>query len=158
MWLESFQPGFPIQISSDRGIFAPPRSFSQLITSFFGSQCQGIHPTLFFLDHSGFRQLTKTIALVFGLVIFFVFVRCIMLCFRNSLHLGCLVIVLTFISSMCSFQGPFELFVLFAISYIAVEITRFELVTPCLQGRCSPNWAKPPFDLAATCSPIPSPV
>ena len=112
-WQESVLPGFPIQKSPDQWIFAPPRSFSQLITSFFGSQCQGIHPTLFFLDHSGFRQLTKTIALVFGLVIFFVFVRCIMLCFRFALHLGCLVIVLTFISSMCSFQGPFELFVLF---------------------------------------------
>ena len=24
-------------------------------------------------------------------------------------------------------------------SYVSVEITRFELVTPCLQGRCSPN-------------------
>ena len=24
-------------------------------------------------------------------------------------------------------------------SYVFVEITRFELVTPCLQGRCSPN-------------------
>ena len=29
--------GFPIQISADRWIFAPPRSFSQLITSFIGS-------------------------------------------------------------------------------------------------------------------------
>ena len=28
--------------------------------------------------------------------------------------------------------------------YVSVEITRFELVTPCLQGRCSPNWAIPP--------------
>ena len=27
----------PIQISTDPWIFAPPRSFSQLITSFFGS-------------------------------------------------------------------------------------------------------------------------
>ena len=27
-------------------IFAPNRSLSQLITSFFGSWCQGIHPTL----------------------------------------------------------------------------------------------------------------
>ena len=27
-------------------IFAPQHSFSQLITSFFGSWCQGIHPTL----------------------------------------------------------------------------------------------------------------
>ena len=25
-----------------------------------------------------------------------------------------------------------------------VEMVRFELMTPCLQGRCSPNWAKPP--------------
>ena len=30
-------PGFPIQRSADQWIFAPPRSFSQLITSFFGS-------------------------------------------------------------------------------------------------------------------------
>ena len=39
-----------------------------------------------------------------------------------------------------------------------VEMKRFELSTPCLQGRCSPNWATSPFDLAATCSPTPSPV
>ena len=25
-----------------------------------------------------------------------------------------------------------------------VETRRFELLTPCLQGRCSPNWAMPP--------------
>ena len=31
------QPGFPIQKSPDQWIFAPPRSFSQLITSFIGS-------------------------------------------------------------------------------------------------------------------------
>ena len=54
--------GFPIQTSADHRIFAPPRSFSQLITSFIGSQCQGIHPALFFawpstsiaLEASGF--------------------------------------------------------------------------------------------------------
>ena len=34
---EVAQPGFPIQISPDQRIFAPPRSFSQLITSFIGS-------------------------------------------------------------------------------------------------------------------------
>ena len=50
MRLKFFQPGFPIQISPDLWIFAPPRSFSQLITSFIGSQCQGIHPTLFILN------------------------------------------------------------------------------------------------------------
>ena len=26
-----------------------------------------------------------------------------------------------------------------------MEMVRFELMTPCLQGRCSPNWATPPF-------------
>ena len=36
-YMRSSHVGFPIQISADRWIFAPPRSFSQLITSFFGS-------------------------------------------------------------------------------------------------------------------------
>ena len=36
-----------IRISMDRWIFAPPHSFSQLITSFIGSWCLGILPTLF---------------------------------------------------------------------------------------------------------------
>ena len=26
-----------------------------------------------------------------------------------------------------------------------VEIKRFELLTPCVQSRCSPSWAKPPY-------------
>ena len=34
--------GSPIRISALHRIFAPTRSFSQLVTSFFGSQCQGI--------------------------------------------------------------------------------------------------------------------
>ena len=38
--------GCPIQISMDLRIFASPHGFSQLITSFFGSWCLGIHPTL----------------------------------------------------------------------------------------------------------------
>ena len=41
------QPGFPIQKSAGHRIFAPHRCLSQLITSFFGSQCQGIHPAPF---------------------------------------------------------------------------------------------------------------
>ena len=28
-----------------------------------------------------------------------------------------------------------------------MEMERFELLTPCLQGRCSPNWATPPFGI-----------
>ena len=42
-YLRFAQVGFPIRIFTDQWIFAPPRDFSQLITSFFGSQCQGIH-------------------------------------------------------------------------------------------------------------------
>ena len=42
------QRGFPIRKSADRSLFAAPRSLSQLITSFFGSWCQGIHLMLLF--------------------------------------------------------------------------------------------------------------
>ena len=34
--------GSPIRTSADQRLFAPPRSLSQLVTSFFGSCCQGI--------------------------------------------------------------------------------------------------------------------
>ena len=47
-----YHVGFPIRISADLWIFAPPRSFSQLVTSFFGSQCQGIRPAPFLLNRS----------------------------------------------------------------------------------------------------------
>ena len=40
------QVGFPIRTSTDRWLFAPPRSFSQLVASFIGFWCQGIHPML----------------------------------------------------------------------------------------------------------------
>ena len=38
--------GFPIRTSMDQYIFAVPHGFSQLVTSFFGDWCQGIHPVL----------------------------------------------------------------------------------------------------------------
>ena len=37
-----------IRISTAHSLFAAPRSFSQLVTSFVGSQCQGILHMLFF--------------------------------------------------------------------------------------------------------------
>ena len=46
-YMESLHVGLPIQISAALWIFAPPRGFSQLITSFVGSQCLGIRPVLF---------------------------------------------------------------------------------------------------------------
>ena len=49
-YMESVHVGFPIRIPADQRLCATPRSFSQLVTSFFGSQCQGIHPALFLLN------------------------------------------------------------------------------------------------------------
>ena len=40
--------GFPIRKSADRSLFAAPRGLSQLVTSFVGSLCQGIHLMLLF--------------------------------------------------------------------------------------------------------------
>ena len=40
--------GCPIRKSTDRCLFTAPRGLSQLVTSFFGSWCQGIHLMLFF--------------------------------------------------------------------------------------------------------------
>ena len=44
----SCDTGSPIRISADLGIFAPPRSFSQLVTSFFASGSLGIPHAPFF--------------------------------------------------------------------------------------------------------------
>jgi len=43
----TLRPGCPIRISSDHGLFATPRSFSQLTTSFIASLSPGIHHSLF---------------------------------------------------------------------------------------------------------------
>ena len=40
--------GFPIRTSAGHSLFPTHRGFSQVIASFFGYQCQGIHLTLFF--------------------------------------------------------------------------------------------------------------
>ena len=42
------QPGSPIRISWDQSLLATPPGFSQLIASFIGNQCPGIHPALLF--------------------------------------------------------------------------------------------------------------
>ena len=38
-----------------------------------------------------------------------------------------------------------------AMSPHLVEMKRFELLTPCVQGRCSPSWATPPYIAVAKC-------
>ena len=41
--LNCFRMGCPIRTSPDQRLFAPTRSFSQLVTSFIASESQGIH-------------------------------------------------------------------------------------------------------------------
>ena len=42
------RPGSPIRIFLDQCLLAAPQDFSQLIASFVGNQCHGIHPALLF--------------------------------------------------------------------------------------------------------------
>lgn len=51
-YLSFAQTGCPIQKSAAHQIFAPSRSFSQLVTSFFGSQWLGILPMLFLFNQT----------------------------------------------------------------------------------------------------------
>ena len=45
-WLRFAQPDCSIRKSTDQNVLTVPRGLSQLITSFIGSQCQGIRPAL----------------------------------------------------------------------------------------------------------------
>ena len=59
-----------IRISTDHIVLANPRSFSQLTTSFFGSQCQGIHSTLFYALPFASWSLSRSL-MIFLLLQFF---------------------------------------------------------------------------------------
>ena len=52
--------GFPIRKSADRSLFAAPRGLSQLVTSFIGSWCQGIHLMLLFAWTSQLRPIFRS--------------------------------------------------------------------------------------------------
>ena len=134
--------GFPIQISADQIVFANPRSFSQLITSFFGSQCLGIHPMLLLLN-----QFSTWSLKCFEILACISFSDCeedfssYSRLFVQVLPctLGCLTLFTRIIIS-------FGYSLINVLSWIAprMEIRGFEPLTPCLQGRCSPNWAISP--------------
>ena len=49
VWYIFNVPGCPIRTSADLRLFAPTRSFSQLITSFIASESPGIHHTPLFI-------------------------------------------------------------------------------------------------------------
>ena len=113
--------GFPIRISTSHKIFAPLRSFSQLVTSFIASWCLGILLVLFL-----------TWPLLINISVYFQF-NCLFKKFW-------LVFKLLWFKSLLRFFQP-SCFTRVGL----VEIRRFELLTSCLQGRRSPNWAIPPY-------------
>ena len=70
----AFNPtGCPIRISPDLYLFAVPRSFSQLTTSFFASESLGIHLTLFLPSSLFFGYLSNSSEklLAFEIVLFY---------------------------------------------------------------------------------------
>ena len=146
--------GFPIQTSADQWIFAPPRSFSQLITSFIGSQCQGIHPALFFawpvtvsIAFETGSAFLKAFQLLNNYVYVWLFVQIIsfdILCSRMSwlkYHRYFFSIL-----SVWSFQGTI-------LTESLSVIRKLNHLNSLITGKTSIF-----CNLAATCFPIPSPV
>ena len=80
--------GFPIRKSTDRGLFTAPRGLSQLVASFFGSWCQGIHLMLF-------------IAWTLLLVLYKLLIFATLLEFRSIINFGLLTLL------TCEKDNPF---------------------------------------------------
>ena len=156
-----------IRTSPDQSLFATPRSFSQLTTSFVGSQCQGIRPAPFVAwPYSGIMLCSPTkesFVFIWNCSHFtpltFLFIKVNVVSF-DLLHFA-----FTFLFSFQStlLQLSSQRIVVGSsglepptsrlsgvrsnhLSYepIMVEMNRIELSTPCLQSRCSPSWATPP--------------
>ena len=138
-------PGSPIQISADQCLFTAPRSFSQCITSFFASDCQGIHqmplPIAWFLQYKSSSRFISTQQKIFSYPWFFR----IFLVYISILSYLDFLIIQYFYHTIQLF--PYlQCFITILWSFL-VEVRRFELLTPCLQSRCSPSWAIPPYIL-----------
>ena len=115
--------GSPIRKSAGLWIFAPNRSLSQLVTSFFGSWCQVILPTLFIAWPAWFFRILWRIRVVKNLVfkhlhvcptIFFLEIEAFTLSKHNLLHFdGKTLSSLSIIIALFSFQGTFPLLKIF---------------------------------------------
>ena len=172
-----------IRISAGLCSLTTRRSFSQLTTSFFGSQCQGIRPALllalpfvrfeFSLIHCSFFTrlifLNRVVSLdcISSYFSYSIFKFPFSILFQeqkltdNSLSIN-------FHSWLVGTSGlepptsrlsgvrsnhlsyaPIMLYItalkLFVFLRPLVEMRRIELLTPCLQSRCSPSWATPPY-------------
>ena len=151
------QPGFPIQISMDQGSFAPPHGFSQLITSFIGSQCQGIRPVPLLLDLSLHHPSVGDAVVWFSLFLITLLSMSSYLAFYEILSYlltFCIKdIWLTFNQISCMQFSRYISdwsFISHQKSQMLFQLHLKSLIT----GKFSFFF----FDLAPTCSPTPSPV
>ena len=110
-WRVFNTPGCPIRKSPDQRLFAPPRSLSQLITSFIASESQAsaMRPSLLSL-------FIRPHLRVSGMIYTF----------------SSLLLKLLFACTICHRSVIF-------VSYVSdgVENNGFEPLTLCVQGRCS---------------------
>ena len=165
--------GFPIRKSAGRSLFAAHRSLSQLITSFFGSWCQGIHLMLLFAWTFCIGLLTFAVRFFELLEFLRTYFRfavkklslshrfSFVLCFADlsALHSSKLYLLPYFVErpifsqylSSISVRFYSFTFLRFSMNMVStgisglVEMKGIEPLTPCLQGRCSPSWATPPY-------------
>ena len=163
-----------IRKSTYHSVLTAPRGLSQLITSFFGSQCQGIRPALFLAlpfvscfwvllivnqyTSCSFTQqyfllsfYTRSIliCITFALFCFQVaFCSWEQISINNFLFIEIYSQVLWW-AQMDSNHRPHAYqacaLTTWAMRPILVEMRRIELLTLCVQGRCSPSWATPPY-------------
>ena len=148
--------GCPIRIFTDQRLFAPPRNFSQLITSFFVSESQGIPRTplltFFYLLYLQvnlyfyllFSQYVKELrppqplqrrGLKEPVWIFTESNRTVCACrisFHSSILRTCLCL-LFFLNLALAFLSP----PLREVRWGCVENKGVEPLTLCVQGRCS---------------------
>ena len=133
-----FMVGCPIRMSADYRLFAPPRGFSQLITSFFALQSLGIPRMplfVFFARNCVFISKDRYVSTllfyqcfdnVFSLLVVFLCLSiktCFLVIVNMSMNLFLRRVLIRFISV---FKHP-----------LGVEDKGFEPLTPCLQSRCS---------------------
>ena len=162
VWLAFNQPGYPIRISRDQRLFAPPPSFSQLITSFFASESLGIHRLPFFYFFILTSQFSYTIIQslhdTVGFFIFSSFYAFLKIRFKFHSYVQLIYLHISFdirnlfsVLSIMSKNSSFRFFCFrllrrsrellfhkrFGQTAKFVENNGFEPLTPCLQSRCS---------------------
>ena len=161
-WQEFFLPGSPIQTSAAQWIFAPPRGFSQLITSFVGSQCQGIRPVPYlawpFVPTSCSVMMRSVLFLRFLLKSVNLFFSMIygLMCFWYAVfkvhsyeHLDNVYLRAMNIHGIRTHPPGLTLISLSLTCYLSA-MSFYLYLKPSLRSFFS-------FGLAATCSPVPSP-